>query len=109
MASDIIFRVSNPQPLVFNVTPASSITFSAAPSNKIVFKVSSICQTIGGGGAVPPGGETGEVLTKASNSDGDTEWKFPLPPGGNRFDLLMKQSSNDNDVAWSDLIFGGNF
>ena len=49
-----------------------------------------------GGGNVPAGGTTGQVLTKRTNADFDTEWKTPeaggsgLPEGGVDGDLLTK-------------------
>lgn len=49
-----------------------------------------------GGGNVPAGGTTGQVLTKRTDADYDTEWKTPkaggsgLPEGGVDGDLLTK-------------------
>jgi hypothetical protein len=33
----------------------------------------------GGGAGVPAGGTTGQVLTKASATDGDADWQPPSP------------------------------
>lgn len=35
-----------------------------------------------GGGSVPPGGTTGQVLTKLSGTDGDADWQDPTGGGG---------------------------
>lgn len=37
--------------------------------------------TLGGGSGVPPGGTTGQVLTKNSNDDGDASWQDPTGGG----------------------------
>ncbi len=37
---------------------------------------------LAGVGAVPPGGTTGQVLTKASGTDGDVDWETPSGGGG---------------------------
>lgn len=37
---------------------------------------------LGGGGSLPPGGITGQVLTKASATDGDANWQTPALGGG---------------------------
>lgn len=52
----------------------------------------------GSGGNVPAGGTTGQVLTKKSNNDYDTEWKTPesgggLPGGGLVGDILTKTAT----------------
>ena len=60
--------------------------------------------TVGVG--VEPGGTTGQVLAKASNTDYDTEWvdqSEPYPTGGTTGDVLLKSSATDYDVAWTNL------
>jgi hypothetical protein len=37
---------------------------------------------LGGGGSLPVGGTTGQVLTKASVVDGDANWQTPSGGGG---------------------------
>ena len=56
------------------------------------------------GGNVPAGGLTGQVLTKRTNADYDTEWKTPesgggsgLPAGGMVGDILKKTADG---AAW---------
>lgn len=58
----------------------------------------------GTGGNVPAGGLTGQVLTKRTAADYDTEWKTPesgggadWPTGGADGDMLVKQGSG---AAW---------
>ena len=57
-----------------------------------------------GGGNVPAGGTTGQVLTKRTDADYDTEWKTPkaggsgLPEGGVDGDLLTKVNG---EAEWS--------
>jgi hypothetical protein len=36
---------------------------------------------LGGGGSLPVGGTTGQVLTKASAADGDADWQTPTAGG----------------------------
>lgn len=53
--------------------------------------------------SLPAGGTTGQVLTKASNTDGDAEWTdaaTSLPAGGTAGQVLQKQSSTDGDAVW---------
>ncbi len=63
-----------------------------------------------GGGNVPAGGLTGQVLTKKSNADYDTEWKTPqpgggLPPGGAVGDILTKTATGGE---WQTPDFASN-
>lgn len=58
---------------------------------------------------VPPGGTTGQVLKKASNTDGDLVWgddvagaaAASLPAGGTTGQYLRKSSTTDGDAAWN--------
>lgn len=60
------------------------------------------------GASVPDGGTTGQVLKKASNTDGDVEWAAdevgefgtPVPDGGTTGQLLAKNSNSNGDVEW---------
>lgn len=58
--------------------------------------------TGGGGGGIPNGGTTGQVLTKESNADGDANWETPskVPPGGSIYTALSKLSNADGDFDW---------
>lgn len=67
----------------------------------------------GGGGSLPTGGTTGQVLTKNSNADGDAGWvdqtggSDELPTGGATGQVLAKASGTDGDVEWVDQTGGG--
>lgn len=62
-----------------------------------------------GTGSLPPGGTTGEVLTKQSNLDGDAAWDAPapggsgLPAGGTTGQALRKTSDEDGAANWDTL------
>jgi hypothetical protein len=56
----------------------------------------------GGGGSLPPGGSTGEVLTKQSGADGDADWQVVAGTG----DVVGPASSTDNAVARFNLATG---
>lgn len=60
-------------------------------------------------GSLPPGGTTGQVLTKQSGTDGDADWEDVdgLPPGGTTGQVLKKQSGTDGDADWEDESGGG--
>ena len=51
---------------------------------------------------VPVGGTPGQVLTKKSSTDNDTEWKVPIPAGGAVGQVLTKKSGADQDTEWRD-------
>lgn len=56
------------------------------------------------------GGTTGQILSKASNDDGDFIWiDAPsgggVPPGGTTGQILIKQSATDGDADWADFPF----
>lgn len=57
----------------------------------------------GGGGSLPAGGTTGQVLSKKTDADGDTEWKdsSSVPAGGTAGQVLAKKSNTDGDVEWA--------
>ncbi len=57
------------------------------------------------GGPVTGGGNTGQVLTKQSATDGDYAWSDPhgLPNGGQAGQWLRKVSNTEGDAGWSDL------
>lgn len=57
------------------------------------------------GGPVTGGGNTGQVLTKQSATEGDYDWQDPhmLPAGGTAGQYLKKNSSDAYDAGWSDL------
>ena len=57
-----------------------------------------------GTGSAPIGGHTGDVLTKKSDTDGDTEWAAPhyVPDGGSSGYALVKASGDDYDLEWID-------
>ena len=63
------------------------------------------------GEGVPAAGTMGQVLTKTSDTDYDTEWAdatgSSLPAGGTTGQVLAKASDADDDVAWVDQS-GGN-
>ena len=57
---------------------------------------------------LPPGGDTGQVLTKESEDDFDANWEDApeaLPSGGLKNQVLRKLSEDDFDADWSDLDF----
>lgn len=63
---------------------------------------------IGGGGGIIPGGDTGQVLAKASDDDGDVEWVDPQsgpqgPPGNDGGAsmpiIVLTQDAYDNLAA----------
>ena len=65
-----------------------------------------------GGGNVPAGGTAGQVLTKRTDADYDTEWKTPeagggvdWPEGGADGDLLVKSG---NSAEWETPDFPSN-
>lgn len=49
-------------------------------------EIKEICLDCEDTGTVPPGGETGQVLTKSSNTDYDTEWTTPATGGFTTYD-----------------------
>jgi len=52
---------------------------------------------------LPDGGAEGQVLTKASATDGDVEWSDSasgVPDGGAEGQVLAKASATDGDVEW---------
>ena len=57
---------------------------------------------------VPAGGTTGQVLSKKSDTDFDTEWRTEsaqqqgIPAGGGLGQVLAKASASDYDVSWQD-------
>lgn len=54
---------------------------------------------------VPAGGTSGQVLTKKSGTDFDTEWGTPgssLPSGGTPSQVLTKKSFTAGDAEWRD-------
>ncbi len=54
--------------------------------------------------ALPPGGGTGYVLSKVSDSDFDMEWQARgIPDGGISGQVLTKLTSDDLDVDWRTL------
>lgn len=61
---------------------------------------------------VPAGGTSGQVLTKKSGTDFDTQWETPeapsnpLPTGGSAGQVLAKSSNTDFDVTWIDQTGG---
>lgn len=62
------------------------------------------------GEGVATGGTTGQVLTKTSATDYDTEWAdatgSSLPAGGTTGQVLAKASDADDDVEWVDQSGG---
>lgn len=44
---------------------------------------------LGGGGGLPAGGTTGQVLTKASVLDGDANWQTPSGGGGGAYSPVL--------------------
>jgi hypothetical protein len=62
--------------------------------------------------AVPPGGLTGQVLAKASDTSNDVEWVEAgdigtgVPDGGTTGQVLVKNSGTDGDASWSTLDLG---
>lgn len=64
------------------------------------------------GDGVPPGGVAGQLLTKATENDFETEWADPpegggAPAGGLTGQVLVKLSDADYDVAWVNVEAGG--
>lgn len=62
---------------------------------------------------VPKGGNSGEVLIKNSDTNGDISWKelVALPRGGDAGHVLIKNSITDGDASWKELVAlpkGGN-
>lgn len=61
-----------------------------------------------GGGALPPGGTDGQVLTKVGSLAGDVAWHDPtggsgLPDGGTTGQVLRKASNANGDASWAGL------
>lgn len=56
----------------------------------------------GTGTSLPTGGTTGQVLTKASDTDGDAVWTGidVLPAGGIAEQTILKNSDADGDINW---------
>lgn len=55
------------------------------------------------GSGLPSGGSTGQILTKASDDDGDAVWQDPdsgLPSGGVVGQVLQKISNDNYDADW---------
>jgi len=69
--------------------------------------------TAGSGGALPPGGTTGQSLVKNSGVDGDVRWATvdgAILPGGTTGQTLIKNSNADGDASWGFLaVDGGTF
>lgn len=64
----------------------------------------------GGGPGVPPGGTTGQVLSKLDNTDGNANWMDvpkELPIGGAIGQVLTKQTAADGSVYWTTPASGG--
>lgn len=61
---------------------------------------------------VPAGGTSGQVLTKKSGTDFDTQWETPeapsnpLPTGGTTGQVLAKKSDTNYDAEWIDAHSG---
>lgn len=58
---------------------------------------------------LPTGGTTGQVLKKASNTNGDVTWgaaPVSLPLGGTTGQFLRKASNTDGDAAWTSFTGG---
>ncbi len=60
---------------------------------------------------LPDGGTTGQVLEKASDTDGDATWADPaagtgVPDGGTTGQVLAKASDTDGDATWADPATG---
>ena len=53
---------------------------------------------------LPSGGQTNQILSKASNASGDVAWvnaPVGIPASGTTGDMLVKASSDDGDVIWA--------
>lgn len=65
------------------------------------------------GAGVPTGGNTGQVLVKASNANFDTTWVTQatgqVPVGGTTGQILTKVSNADLDTTWTDIPPGTEF
>lgn len=60
-----------------------SVTISKWTSKRTTAQdIADLTPTGGGGGSLPPGGTTGQVLTKQSATDGDADWETPSGGGG---------------------------
>lgn len=60
--------------------------------------------------AIPVGGTSGQILTKASSANFDYEWSnetIELPTGGSDGQVLAKASSANFDVEWITVSGGG--
>lgn len=60
------------------------------------------------GPGVAIGGSIGQLLTKASGTDFDTNWQtlHPLPAGGVQGAILVKNTVTDYDTTWQPSIIG---
>lgn len=58
----------------------------------------------GGGSGLPSGGTKGQVLKKASSTDGDAEWEtmYGIPSGGTTGQILVKSNSTAGAASWDD-------
>lgn len=59
------------------------------------------------GDTLPSGGDTNQILTKNSSSDGDAVWADApkgIPDGGSVGQVLAKATDVDKDVAWQSLV-----
>lgn len=52
------------------------------------------------GGGLPAGGTTGQVLTKASATDGDADWQTPAAGGGSGLASGQAQARVTGNVFW---------
>ena len=53
--------------------------------------------------ALPVGGNTGQILVKSSDDDGDAEWVTggSMPAGGSTGQIIIKNSNTDYDAYWA--------
>jgi hypothetical protein len=63
----------------------------------------------GGGGSLPAGGSTGQIIIKQSSTEGDADWATipvvsvdEVPDGGTIGQVLKKVSATDQDIEWAD-------
>ena len=63
--------------------------------------IDDVLTNVAGGGALPSGGTTGQVLAKSSATDGDATWQSTIiPSGGTADQVLAKASATSYDVEW---------
>lgn len=96
--------------------PKNSLTISTTKQtvqiqsgqSKIIEITTNLAGNSGSSSSLPPGGTTGQILKKQSDTNGDASWETltiptEIPSGGSTGQILAKASPTNGDVAWATL------